>query len=222
MATPIKHIGMIENTGRKCVVVFREIYDERGNPTDIHNCLVCETDSLPDAIHESMMRIVESEPAQRTGDFYEVLTRERFPDGSNALNYLHASGRLRKIPTDQIVMMPVPGQKIPLSQINTIVRMQATGASQADIENVLQDDTDSAPRASGVTATADGVATPVPAASVEAVAMNETVLDDATLARQWMAESKMLMEQAEDLKTRAIELDASVKPTRGRPAKKKA
>ena len=222
MATPIKHIGMIENTGRKCIVVFREIYDERGNPIDIHNCLVCETDSLPDAIHESMMRIVESEPAQRTGNFYEVLTRERFPDGSNALNYLHASGRLRKIPTEQIILTPGPGERIGLAKVNQIVRMQKTGATQGDIENALRDDTDQAPRASGVSATADGVATPVPAAQVEAVALQEQVLDDSTLAKNWMAESKMLMEQAEDLKARAIKLDPSVKPTRGRPAKKKA
>jgi hypothetical protein len=40
----LKHIGRVANTNVKCVVVFREIYDEKGNVIDPNNCLVVETE----------------------------------------------------------------------------------------------------------------------------------------------------------------------------------
>ena len=101
----LKHVGQVINTGRRCVVVFREIYDDTGKVIDTNNCLIVETDRLPDAVHQYLMRIIESEPAQRTGDLYNVLHRERLGDGSVALAYLNKSGRLRKFPTSQVLLL---------------------------------------------------------------------------------------------------------------------
>ena len=42
MAKNIKHVGQIINTGRRCVVVFREIPDEP------NSCLIVDTEALVD------------------------------------------------------------------------------------------------------------------------------------------------------------------------------
>ena len=44
----MKHIGRVSNTGMKCIVVFREMYDARGNVEDPNHCLIVETGRLPD------------------------------------------------------------------------------------------------------------------------------------------------------------------------------
>jgi hypothetical protein len=66
----MNHVGRVENTGRRCLVVFREVYDEKGNVIEPDKCLVVETDTLPDFAHQDLMSIVESEPAQREGEFF--------------------------------------------------------------------------------------------------------------------------------------------------------
>ena len=105
MAT-MKHIGKVSNTGLKCVVVFREIYDERGNVTDDKNCLVVETDRLPDMEHDDIVRVVESAEGQNAKEFYEIAHRSMFADGTNMLVKLHNAGYLKKYPTDQIMLTP--------------------------------------------------------------------------------------------------------------------
>ena len=71
MAT-MKHIGRVANTGLKCVVVFRQIYDENGNVTDDKHCLVVETERLPDMEHDDVVRVVESDAGQESAEFYEL------------------------------------------------------------------------------------------------------------------------------------------------------
>lgn len=142
----MKHVGIIENIGRRCIVVFRQIYDEKGNILEPDNCLVTETDSLPDYVHQDIMSIVESEPAQRTGNLYEVLARTRLSDGSISLSWLAANGRLKKVKTSNVMLAPDSNTKIKLSKINRIIELEKSGYTQRDIERIIQDDTDDAPR----------------------------------------------------------------------------
>lgn len=221
---PMKHVGQIKNTGQRCVVVFREIYDERGNVVDENNCLVFESDNLPDAEHQDLMRILESEPAQATGDLFNVLARTRLGNGTPALNWLAASNRLRKFPTNNISMTPEPSTVLGLDVLNKIVKMQKAGASQADIENALRDDTDLAPRdATNVTeslqeANPEAVETPAQATTQT----GDGVLDDAAIAKQRLDQATMFEQQAKELREQAYEMDPSLKPKRTRkaPAKK--
>ena len=131
----MKHVGRVANTGLKCVVVFREIYDENGNVTDPNNCLIVETERLPDMEHDDMVRVVESDTAQDNPDFYHVAQRNKFSDGTNMLVKLSKMGYLKKYPTNQIELTPNSSTAVKLSDVISVIRKQATGMSDADIAN---------------------------------------------------------------------------------------
>lgn len=199
----MKHVGMVANTGRRCVVVFREIYDEKGNVVEPDKCLVVETDTLPDHAHQDIISIVESEPAQRTGNLYEVLARSRMTEGSIALVWLHANKRLTKYDTSNVYLLPDSSTKVRLDKINKIVALQKSGASQQDIENIMRDDTDQPPRAMPATTA------PVNPQITDAVTQTATVepqVDKTKLAENLLKSSEQLIEQAKAMQMQAQEL----------------
>ena len=116
MAQFYKHVGRIVNSDRRCVVAFREL------PNDPKNCLVIDTDALPDRFHDGVMTAVENQIAQETVEFYKYLQRNSFVDGTNMLTALHNKGWLVKQPTTNVVMLPAPNQKIELSELNDQLR----------------------------------------------------------------------------------------------------
>lgn len=138
----MKHIGFIENTGRRCAVVFRYIYDTNGKVLDKNNCLIVETESLPDYVQSDIMQIIQSEPGQRTGNLYEALNRASLSDGNNALSYLHQTNRLRKVSTNSIILTPDSYTKIKLSKINKIIELAEQGMPRDQIEEMLKSDND--------------------------------------------------------------------------------
>jgi hypothetical protein len=211
MAT-LKHIGRISNTGMKCIVVFREIYDERGNVQDPNHCLVIETERLPDMEHDDLVRVVESEAAQSASQFYEIAHRSMFSDGLNMLTKLHNRGYLRKYPTNQIELTPNSSTAIKLSEVNEIIRKQKSGMSEADIRNTMVDDTDKAPRnhtSLDPTQTID-----------QAIPTNETVLDDTAIAKNMLAQAETFLAEAERLQSEAYEMAPALRPKRGPKTKK--
>ena len=139
----LKHIGQVANTGLKCIVVFRHIYDENGNITEPDNCLIVETERLPDMEHDDIVRVVESPAGQEAEEFYQIAHRSMFADGINMLVKLNNRGYLKKYPTKQILMTPNSHTSVPLNEINEIISKQKTGMSENDIANSMVDDTDS-------------------------------------------------------------------------------
>ena len=107
-----KHVGKLNNTGTRVIVVFRTV---PGDPT---HCLVVEADHLPDMYADNINSIVKSRQAQETNDLYDVLNRRTFSDGGNCLQTLHHMNFLRKVPVEQVDMLPLPGRAVPLSAIN--------------------------------------------------------------------------------------------------------
>jgi len=223
----LKHVGRVKNTGRRCIVIFREIYNDKGHVVDDQNCLVVETDSLPDAEHQDILRIVESEPAQATGDVYNIFARQRLTNGTSALKWLADTNRLRKVPTNKIELTPDSRTVLSLDKLNKIVKMQQTGASEEDISRVLQDDTDLPPRDASIMAeTSQQIAqethdteSPEKPASQPG---NEGVLNDSEIAQSYISQAEMFERQAKDLRDQAYDLDPSLKPKRSRktPPKK--
>jgi len=108
----LRHVGVLKDTGNRVVVVFRQVPNE---PT---NCLVAETDSMPDRYHSDLMNAVESMTAQETTDFFEYASRQFLSDGSNMLQGLHERGFLKKFPTRKVIMRPAPGVEINLEDLN--------------------------------------------------------------------------------------------------------
>lgn len=110
-----KHAGQLLNTGVRVAVVFRKI------PNDETNCLLVETERLPDMYHDHIMQSMNSKEAFETNNFYEVLNRRTFPDGLNCLTALHQRGFLKKVPVSNVTMLPLPGQSVPLGLINATI-----------------------------------------------------------------------------------------------------
>ena len=215
----LKHVGRVANTNVKCVVVFREIYDEKGNVVDPNNCLIVETERLPDMEHDDVIRVVESNEGQNVANFYEIANRSRFADGTNMLNSLHRRGFLRKYPTNQIELTPNPSTAIKLSEVNTIIRKQATGMSESDIRNTMVDDTDKAPRQLNGKPVSN-----IPLDSTQTIDQaitvpTETVLDDTTIAKNMLAQAQTFLAEAERLKAEAYAMSPGLKPKAGRKPK---
>jgi len=114
----IKHVGRFIKNGRKCIVAYRTL------PGDAYNCLVIPTEAVEDSYHDSLINLVESNAAQSAYEFAEVLARNNFSDGSVMLASLHKQGKLVKIPTDQIEMIPNTTTRIKLDELNLMIAEQ--------------------------------------------------------------------------------------------------
>jgi len=115
----IKHVG--KHGDRKVAIVFREV------PGEEHMCLVVYTETLPIAMHDSMMRALESPTCQTADNLGDALFRELFNDGRPMLQTLHAEGMLKKVQTKQIVVTPNPSSHVNLGEMNDIIRKMKLG-----------------------------------------------------------------------------------------------
>ena len=191
MATNIKHVGKLSNTGKKCVVVFRELPDEPDQ------CLVVDTDALPDWMHDDIINAVEAPGAQASTNFYEYAERTVLTDGTNMLQSLHSTGRLMKTPTDNVSITPNNAIAVGLTEINNIVREEAgEGATVV------------APPTDQVTLAGKDTSTIVE----DVTTTKEDGLSDTELAKQFLAQAKGYETEAKALKAQAYELAPGLKP----------
>lgn len=110
--TMMKHVGVVKNTSRKCVVVMMSL------PQDEGNALIIETDSLPDRLSDSLNDALTSAAGQESASFSDVLHRRMMPDGSGTmLEAFHHAGLLRREPVENINMLPMPNYPVPLKDI---------------------------------------------------------------------------------------------------------
>lgn len=190
----IKHVGRLINTDKRIVVVFRNV------PGEPQNCLVTDTEALPDWIHDGLINAVESIEAQSTGELYDYLSRSMFSDGSIMLDSLHTRGLLQKQKTENVMMTPNANTTIRLDQLNEMIESAKSEnkVAQSVLKEPVTGETGEAP------------------ASVQA----DGVLDDKALADQKLAQAKGFETEAARLREEAYELAPDLKPRRGRPAKK--
>ena len=181
-----KHAGQLSNTGVRVAVVFRKL------PNDETNCLIVETERLPDSYHDYVIQCLNSREAFETNEFYEVLNRRTFPDGMNCLTALHQRGYLRKEPVTNVTMLPLPNQPVPLALIN------ATIDKKVD-EYIAKQKSDTAP--------------PVPAATTVA----PPVGDVSAIAKGLLLQADLLEADATAKREEAYALAPELKPGRGRP-----
>lgn len=114
----LKHIGKLKNTGSKVLVVFRTL------PGESNSALVLPTETLPDEYHSALMNLVETDEAQQSFEFGEIMFVRFFPDGKPMLRAMQASNRLMKIATDKIFMTPSPNSQISLDELNVLIAEQ--------------------------------------------------------------------------------------------------
>ena len=108
----------MKNNGARVVIVYRTI------PGDPHSCLVVGTNGLMDSYHDSLMSLVESETGQQADELADIMAVRRFPDGSGMLQFVHANGHLKKVPTTGVLVTPDNKTSVPLNELNTLIAQQ--------------------------------------------------------------------------------------------------
>jgi hypothetical protein len=119
MAKAIKHVGILDN-GSKVIVPFRTI------PGDSQSALVIESAKLSQTYHDEIFNVVDSPAGQEAVELANVLGIRKFSDGTTMLEVLHATGKLKKVPTSSITMTPLSdrGTWIKLDELNLKIAEQ--------------------------------------------------------------------------------------------------
>lgn len=223
----IKHIG--KQSDRKVAIVFREV------PGEEHMALVVYPDVLPVAMHDSIMKVIESPAGQEAENLGDALFRSLFPDGRPMLQTLHAEGMIKKVQAKTVTMTPNASSHVNLDEMNRILREMKSGEDA--IKRMAQLDSER-----GMTGTVRpkddfgrevGAPTEFSRGAYVAGSDAAKALDDSAIAvdlkrqsekmameaRALMAESERLLKQAAEIGGQAFE---PPKPKRGRPTKVKA
>jgi hypothetical protein len=130
----MKHVGKMKNNSARIAVVFRTVPNE---PT---NALVVGTNGLPDAYHDALMSVIESDAGQQANELADVLSARRFPDGEVMLTWLHTRGHLKKVPTNMVLMTPNTQTQIPLDLVNSeIEKLKGPKAEPVVSEEIVID-----------------------------------------------------------------------------------
>lgn len=196
----LKHVGRTINNKRKVVVAYRVV------PGDPEHCLVVQTENLSADEHDTLIKAVESAAGQDAYEFAEAMARTYLPDGRNMLAGFHTTGKIRKVRTEEIEMVPNQNTSIVLKELNETIAQQK-GVTVADLalkgaDGTVQP-TDTEPAV-------DPVETYVETPSTDGV------LTDEELAAQYRSQADALFKEAKALREQAEELV----PTKRKSTKK--
>lgn len=198
MAQNLKHVGRMLATKKRVLVAFRTL------PGDAYSCLVIATENLPDDMHNAIINLVESPASQEAYEFAEALDRTQFPDGSRMLPNLHGTGRLIKVPTNQVEMVPSPGVSILLSELNQIIAEQR-GIAVDELHISPRDSDKSKTEVKEVASVREVPSETADISKTTSASANETYVAEETFATP-EAEAKFYRSQADKLAKQAAEM----------------
>jgi hypothetical protein len=185
----LKHIG--KHNDKNAVVIFREV------PGEDHMALVLYPDTLPQHVHDDVMKCIESNAGQAASHLADALHRTVGQDGKTILNTIHSNRWMKKVRTQDVVLNPGgKGQGARLDEVNTIIRgMEAGGEAAAKMAKLeaTQGIADPAKTAIGEAARA----------AIMAKAASPSVLTDADIAAN-------LVRQAEGMQAQVMSLTAEI------------
>ena len=207
MANKIKHVGKLTNTGDKVAVVFRTV------PGESDQALVLPTATLKDEMHDSLMKMIESDQAQETNELGEIMFTRTFPDGRSMLRAVQSEGRLRKVPTSSVMMTPTPTNEIMLSELNSLIAEQK-GMTVDTLYTLVS----GAPTAEAVATATETLPSDEP---VSAPA-TDGALSDEDLAKSLRSQADAMFKEAQRLRKEAEELVPTKKKTTTTKAKVEA
>jgi len=118
MAKFTKHVGKMKNNSARIAIVYRTL------PGDPNSALVVGTNGLTDAYHDSLMSLIDSDAGQQANELADVMAVRRFPDGTVMLQYLHANGHLKKVPTSLVLVTPNAQTAIQLNEVNEQIALE--------------------------------------------------------------------------------------------------
>lgn len=210
----IKHVG--KQGDKRVAVIFREVPDES------HMALVVYPDQLQQNLHDDLMNAIQSPKGQEARNLGEALHSIVGTNGDTILNTIHKNAFMKKIRTQDIVMMPRPNATgVRLDEINKIINDLDTGSKAAQDMAKLD-------AQAGLADPDKNAAAVQAAAAVVGTPGEQGILSDSLLAEQ-------LVEQANQMKAQMVSLESevnrlmeeasalnpalAVKKKRGRPAK---
>jgi hypothetical protein len=203
----LKHVGRFKYNKKRVIVAYRTI------PGDPYSALVVATESLPADEHDSLIKLVESAAGQEANELAEAMARTWFNDGRNILAGLHTTGRLRKVNTNEVEMVPDSKTTIGLDELNELIAKQK-GVSIGDLAVKSSSEPEAVKKTESVAQNpVDAYTSSSMAAMDEAITTNEVVLDDDALAAQLRSQADAMFKEAKRLRDQADSLA---------PTKKKA
>jgi len=199
-----KHVGRIARTKASVVVAYRVV------PGEPDNCLVVTTSNLSADEHDALIRTVESTAGQQSEEFATVMARTKLPDGRTMLPWFHASGKLVKVPTNTVEMMPNRNTSIMLNELNNLIAAQR-GVTVADL---AIGGSRPAPVAEKPVSAEEAVAAYTTGAQAPLVAADDGVLDDAAIAAKLRSDADRMYKEAKSLRDQAEALVPTKKTVR--------
>ena len=196
----LKHIGRIQNTGAKVLVVFRTL------PGESNMALVLPVAQLPDQYHDSIMTLVETDQAQDAFEFGEIMHIRPFPDGRPMLRAMQADGRLLKVATDAVMMTPTTNDTVLLASLNTLIAEQ----KNCNVDELCTFVAGAPSAVKEVKEATPAVDSDIPA-PVRAQATSDTALTDKDLAKSYRSQADAMYKEAARLRKEAEDLDPTVK-----------
>lgn len=202
MAKFFKHVG--EHNGKKVVIIEKSI------PGEPHMCAVIYSTNIPTKFHDDIMKLLESPEGQSEREFGLILNRRISSDGRNLLQAIAQEGYLKKAQTNQVIVKPNAASAIRLDELNNLLRMAGEGEQAIQKLEQLE-------RESGFK---DSRKNPAPQTTTPAVTTD--VMDDASLAANYISQSTRMKAEAQSLLAEAQRLEEEAAKLNPALTKKKA
>lgn len=197
MAKDTKHVGKMKNNSARIAIVYRTL------PGEPNNALVVGTSGLTDAYHDSLMSLIESDAGQQSNELADVLAVRRFPDGTVMLQYLHANGHLKKVPTNIVLVTPNNQTSIQLNEINQMIADQK-GIS---VEDLAITDGSAKPVATKTSVTEEIIVPEIVVPQYKAPVVEEEVSDPGVIAKTYREKADKLAKDAANFRKMADAID---------------
>tara|TARA_B110000503_G_scaffold133276_1_gene210526 strand:+ start:2517 stop:3122 length:606 start_codon:yes stop_codon:yes gene_type:complete len=188
------------NNQRRVVVAYKVV------PGEPDYAIVVTTENLAAEEHDTLMKLVESAAGQESEDLATAMMRTTLPDGSNMLARFHTTGKMIKVLTKNIEMMPNRNTSILLSDLNEAIAQQK-GVTVNDLA-VKGKDGKTVVASSGSVITATEMAAQT--AGTTAMPTNGVITDE-VLAAKFRSDADRLSKEAAALRRQAEELMPTVK-----------
>jgi hypothetical protein len=193
------------NNKRRVIVAYKVL------PGDPDHCVVVTTENLEAGDHDTLIQLVESPAGQEADDLATVMMRTPLSDGSNMLARFHTTGKMIKVPTADVEMIPNQNTSIPLNELNEAIAQQR-GVTVNDLAVTGADGKTVQPVAA-TEITAGEMATETVAATTDGV------LTDEALAAQYRSQADAMYKEAKRLREQAEELVPTVKKAAAKKTK---
>ena len=192
------------NNQRRVIVAYKVV------PNEPDQAIVVTTENLAAEEHDTLMKLVESPAGQEAEDLATVMMRTSLPDGSNMLARFHTTGKMVKVPTASVQMIPNRNTTILLSELNEAIAQQK-GVTVADL---AVKSGEAKPSVVAEAATAN-----VPEATVPTT---DGVITDEDMAAKLRSDADRLYKEAKALRAQAEELVPTVKKSATKKTKTSA